>query len=133
MSANGLRAALGETATAVDATLARLLPAPEGLEGRVADAMRYATLAGGKRLRPFLLVASARLFGVEDEPALRAASAVEMIHSYSLVHDDLPAMDDDDPATWRGRRVRSGTAPECGGSRTRTDRTCCPPSTPTGR
>jgi farnesyl diphosphate synthase len=88
--------ALGETAAAVDETLARLLPAPDGLEGRVADAMRYATLAGGKRLRPFLLVASARLFGVEGEPALRVASAVEMIHSYSLVHDDLPAMDDDE-------------------------------------
>ena len=101
MSANRLTnasiaQALGETAAAVDETLARLLPAPDGLESRVADAMRYATLAGGKRLRPFLLVASARLFGVEGEPALRVASAVEMIHSYSLVHDDLPAMDDDD-------------------------------------
>ena len=96
MSANGLQQALGETATAVDDMLARLLPAPAGLEGRVVDAMRYATLAGGKRLRPFLLVASARLFGVEGEPALRAASAVEMIHCYSLVHDDLPAMDDDE-------------------------------------
>ena len=96
MSANGFKQALGETAAAVDDMLARLLPAPAGLEGRVADAMRYATLAGGKRLRPFLLVASARLFGVEGEPALRAASAVEMIHCYSLVHDDLPAMDDDE-------------------------------------
>ena len=96
MSANGLERALGETAAAVDDMLARLLPAPSGLEGRVADAMRYATLAGGKRPRPFLLVTSARLFGVEGEPALRAASAVEMIHCYSLVHDDLPAMDDDD-------------------------------------
>jgi farnesyl diphosphate synthase len=58
--------------------------------------MRYATLAGGKRLRPFLVVEGARLFGVEPEGALRAAAAIEMVHCYSLVHDDLPAMDDDD-------------------------------------
>jgi farnesyl diphosphate synthase len=58
--------------------------------------MRYATLGGGKRLRPFLVVEAARLFGVEGEGVLRAAAALEMIHCYSLVHDDLPAMDDDD-------------------------------------
>ena len=93
---SALEQALGETAAAVDQTLGRLLPEPCGIEGRVAEAMRYATLAGGKRLRPFLLVSSARLFGVEGVGALRAAAAVEMIHAYSLVHDDLPAMDDDD-------------------------------------
>ncbi len=96
MSASRLEQALGETATAVNDCLDRLLPQPAGPEGRVAEAMRYAALGGGKRLRPFLLIASARLFGVEGEPALRAAAAVEMIHAYSLVHDDLPAMDDDD-------------------------------------
>ena len=96
MSANRLEQALGETAAAVDDCLDRLLPAPNGPEGRVAEAMRYAALGGGKRLRPFLLIASARLFGVEGERPLRAAAAVEMIHAYSLVHDDLPAMDDDD-------------------------------------
>jgi farnesyl diphosphate synthase len=57
--------------------------------------MRYAALGGGKRLRPFLVVAGARLFGVPEPRAYRAAAAVEMIHCYSLVHDDLPAMDDD--------------------------------------
>ncbi len=88
--------ALNETAEAVTEALARLLPEPMGHEGRVAEAMRYACLAGGKRLRPFLTVSSARLFGVEGEPALRTAAAAEMIHCYSLVHDDLPAMDDDD-------------------------------------
>ena len=93
---SALEQALGETAAAVDQTLGRLLPEPCGIEGRVAEAMRYASLAGGKRLRPFLLVSSARLFGVEGVGALRAAAAVEMIHAYSLVHDDLPAMDDDD-------------------------------------
>ena len=96
MSANRLEQALGETAAAVDDCLDRLLPAPNGPEGRVAEAMRYAALGGGKRLRPFLLIAGARLFGVEGEQPLRAAAAVEMIHAYSLVHDDLPAMDDDD-------------------------------------
>ncbi len=87
---------LRETEAAVNETLDRLLPRPEGLEGRVVEAMRYATLAGGKRLRPFLVVASARLFDVPELAALRCAAAVEMVHTYSLVHDDLPAMDDDD-------------------------------------
>lgn len=63
---------------------------------RLLEAMRYATLGGGKRLRPFLVIESARLFGVEGASALRTACALEMIHCYSLVHDDLPAMDDDD-------------------------------------
>jgi farnesyl diphosphate synthase len=63
---------------------------------RLLQAMRYATLGGGKRLRTFLLVATARLFEVAEEAALRAAAALEMVHCYSLVHDDLPAMDDDD-------------------------------------
>ncbi len=87
---------LRETEVAVNPTLERLLPKPEGLEGRVVEAMRYATLAGGKRLRPFLVVASARLFDVPELAALRCAAAVEMVHTYSLVHDDLPAMDDDE-------------------------------------
>jgi farnesyl diphosphate synthase len=68
---------------------------------RLVEAMRYAALGGGKRLRPFLMVETARLFGQEGEGVLRAAAALEMIHCYSLAHDDLPAMDDDD--TRRGR------------------------------
>ncbi len=88
--------ALRETAAAVDATLEGLLTTPEGAEARVAEAMRYATLAGGKRLRPYLVVAGADVFDVPRAAALRAGAAVEMIHNYSLVHDDLPAMDDDD-------------------------------------
>jgi farnesyl diphosphate synthase len=62
----------------------------------LAEAMRYAVLGGGKRLRPFLLMQSARLFGVSQDASLDAACALELIHCYSLVHDDLPAMDDDD-------------------------------------
>ncbi len=85
------------TETMLDALLQ-----PHGLPGektrpsRLLEAMRYASLGGGKRLRPFLLVETARLFGLEGEGVLRAACALEMIHCYSLVHDDLPAMDDDD-------------------------------------
>lgn len=67
----------------------------------LAEAMRYAALGGGKRLRPFLLIQAARLFDVPEDTALEAACALECIHCYSLVHDDLPAMDDD--ALRRGR------------------------------
>jgi farnesyl diphosphate synthase len=88
--------AMAETSRAVDAVLDRVLPRPEGAEARVLEAMRYATLAGGKRLRPFLVAASSRLFDVPVARAHRVGAAIELIHSYSLIHDDLPAMDDDD-------------------------------------
>ncbi len=90
------KAELVAIAAATNKTLDDLLAPVSGPEGRVTDAMRYAALDGGKRLRPFLAVASADLFGVPRARSLRAAAAVEMIHCYSLVHDDLPAMDDDD-------------------------------------
>jgi farnesyl diphosphate synthase len=92
---------LVEIAEATEHLLERLL-GPQGLPGekarpaRLLEAIRYAALGGGKRLRPFLLVETARLLGLEGEGVLRAACALEMIHCYSLVHDDLPAMDDDD-------------------------------------
>ena len=73
-----------------------LLPGEIARPTRLLEAMRYGSLGGGKRLRPFLLVETARLFGADGEGALRAACALEMIHCYSLIHDDLPAMDDDD-------------------------------------
>ncbi|HEV7996977.1 MAG TPA: farnesyl diphosphate synthase [Stellaceae bacterium] len=79
-----------------DSALDRLLAVPPDLEARVLEAMRYSALGPGKRLRPFLVLASARLFGVARSCALRVAAAVEMVHAYSLVHDDLPAMDDSD-------------------------------------
>jgi len=69
--------------------------APSG-EGKVMEAMRYSALSGGKRLRPFLTVECAKLFGVSPESALTAAAAIEFVHVYSLIHDDLPAMDNDD-------------------------------------
>jgi farnesyl diphosphate synthase len=91
-----LESALGEAADAVNRTLDRLVPPVDGAERRVVEAMRYALMGGGKRIRPFLVLNSARLFDVPEIGALRTAAAIEMVHSYSLVHDDLPAMDNAD-------------------------------------
>ena len=93
---NDFDAALADAAQSVERTLDDLLPGREGPEARLFEAMRYAILAGGKRLRPFLVVTAADLFAVPRAASLRAAAAVEMLHTYSLVHDDLPCMDDDD-------------------------------------
>lgn len=91
-----LKTAMAETAGHIEETLRALLPNGDGPEARLFDAMAYSALDGGKRLRPFLAVQSARLFGVPDTQSLRAGAAIEFVHCYSLVHDDLPAMDDDD-------------------------------------
>jgi farnesyl diphosphate synthase len=101
MSANDFNSRLTAVATETDALLERLLgsaPAPSEFARppRLLAAMRHAVLGGGKRLRPFLLVEAAALFGVARERALLAGAALECLHCYSLVHDDLPAMDDDD-------------------------------------
>jgi len=87
---------LAKAAEAVNLTLERMLEMHDDPEAGLVEAMRYAVLDGGKRIRPFLTLASADLFNVRPEQALRVAAAVEMVHCYSLVHDDLPAMDDDD-------------------------------------
>jgi farnesyl diphosphate synthase len=84
------------TVKLTDSIIDRLLRAPPGLEARVYEAMRYSALAPGKRLRPLLVLASARLFGVARRSALQVAAAIEMVHAYSLIHDDLPAMDNSD-------------------------------------
>lgn len=88
--------ALADAASLTDSLLERLLVVPPDLEAQVYEAMRYAVLGPGKRLRPFLVLAGARLFGIARQYALQVAAAVEMVHAYSLVHDDLPAMDDSD-------------------------------------
>ncbi len=105
MSQNALKddfaARLAAVGAQVEAALDHLLGA-DALAGevvrpaRLIAAMRHAALDGGKRLRPFLFIESARLFGCDGAGLVRAACAVEMVHCYSLVHDDLPAMDDDD-------------------------------------
>lgn len=91
-----LQQALGRAARLVEGAIDSLLPPVEGEEARLIEAMRYATLGGGKRLRAFLAMQSATLFSVSETCAARVGAAVEMLHTYSLVHDDLPAMDNDD-------------------------------------
>jgi farnesyl diphosphate synthase len=83
-------------AAEIDQALDRLIPPPDGDEARLFEAMRYASMGGGKRLRGFLVLEGAAQFSVAREAALRVAGAIEMLHAYSLVHDDLPCMDDDD-------------------------------------
>ena len=90
-----LGAALKEVAGEVDRRFDALIPVPGDARARLYEAMRHAAIGGGKRLRPLLVVAVARLFDVAQDAALRTGCAVEAIHVYSLVHDDLPAMDDD--------------------------------------
>jgi farnesyl diphosphate synthase len=93
--------ALARHAEAIEAALGGLLPQPAGPQARLHEAMRYAALGGGKRLRPFLVAAGGAIFDVPEQQASRVGSAIELIHCYSLVHDDLPAMDDAE--TRRGR------------------------------
>jgi len=81
--------------TEVDAALAAILPRPPECPAVVADAMRYSVTAGGKRLRPILCLASAEAVGGDRSIAMPVACAIELIHTYSLIHDDLPAMDND--------------------------------------
>ncbi|MCB1720890.1 MAG: polyprenyl synthetase family protein [Rhodospirillales bacterium] len=89
-----LQNALDEVAQAVNLTIERLLPETELPEAPLYEAMRHGTLGGGKRLRPFLCMESAFLFNVPSSRARRVAAALEFVHCYSLIHDDLPAMDD---------------------------------------
>jgi farnesyl diphosphate synthase len=91
-----LLAAMKMSAGIVESALDSLLPQAEGAEQRLVEAMRYAVLGGGKRLRAFLVMEVARLFSVNETCAARVAASVEMLHAYSLVHDDLPSMDNDD-------------------------------------
>ena len=87
---------IAEAADIVTVALDELLPRADGPESRLTEAMRYAALGPGKRLRPFFALETGKMFDLPERPVLRAACALECIHAYSLVHDDLPAMDDDD-------------------------------------
>ena len=80
----------------IDSLFDALLPVPDDTSARLVEAMRYAAIGGGKRVRPLLVCSTASLFGVSRDAALRAGAAIEAIHVYSLVHDDLPCMDNDD-------------------------------------
>ena len=96
LAGEDLHAASMRVAAAVDALFEHLLRDPGDGRDRLFEAMRHAGIGGGKRLRPLLTVAAARLFGVDEQRAIRAGAAIEAIHVYSLIHDDLPCMDDDD-------------------------------------
>ncbi|MFP6696158.1 MAG: polyprenyl synthetase family protein, partial [Alphaproteobacteria bacterium] len=89
-------AKLAKAAKAVDQEMDNLLPHGQELEHRLFDAIRYTVLGGGKRLRPFLVIAGGEIFDLDMAECLRVAAAVEIVHAYSLVHDDLPCIDDDD-------------------------------------
>ncbi|MEJ2725746.1 MAG: polyprenyl synthetase family protein [Deltaproteobacteria bacterium] len=91
-----LKAYLEEKRSVVENALERFFPEPEGPAGDVVKAMRYSLFAGGKRLRPILCIAGAEAVGGEGTAVLPVACGLELIHTYSLIHDDLPVMDDDD-------------------------------------
>ena len=94
LSAN-LDEALTQISAEIDAEFDQMLSIPDDTRRPLYEAMRHAAIGGGKRLRPLLVVATAGLFNVEHDTALRVGTAVEAIHVYSLIHDDLPCMDDD--------------------------------------
>jgi geranylgeranyl diphosphate synthase type II len=96
LSPETIRLHLEQSRAAVDAELNRFLPATEEFPPSIHKAMRYSVFAGGKRLRPALCLEAGRLFGGEQQSLLRLGSAIELIHTYSLIHDDLPALDNDD-------------------------------------
>jgi farnesyl diphosphate synthase len=91
-----LRDAMADIARDIDRSFDQLLALPEDPRRRLYEAMRHAAIGGGKRLRPLLVMASSSLFHVDRQAALRVATAIECIHVYSLIHDDMPCMDDDD-------------------------------------
>ncbi|KPF52948.1 farnesyl diphosphate synthase [Novosphingobium capsulatum] len=91
-----LKPALAAIQADIDASFDALLPLPGDPRDRLVQAMRYATIGGGKRLRPLLVTATAAMYGVDRQVAVRAGTALEAIHVYSLIHDDLPCMDNDD-------------------------------------
>ena len=93
---NNLKEDLSAYAGRFNAEIANFFAYPDGKERRVSEAMHYSLSRGGKRLRPFLVYETARLFGINFEQSLNTAMALEMLHTYSLIHDDLPAMDNDD-------------------------------------
>lgn len=93
---SGIQAEMADSARLLEEVLDDLLPEALGVERGLFEAMRYASLNGGKRLRPFLALSSAGLFNVSEACALRVAASVECVHCYSLIHDDLPAMDNDE-------------------------------------
>ena len=90
-----LTAKMEQVRNQINTELDRLLPIPETKDARVVEAMRYSAIGSGKALRPFLAITVGELLGLNPTTALRIGVAIEMLHTYSLIHDDLPAMDND--------------------------------------
>ena len=101
-----LKTAMDRVSADIDQMFDRLLAVPQDPRARLYEAMRHAAIGGGKRLRPLLVRAAADLFHIDRIPALRVGVAIECIHVYSLIHDDMPCMDDDDMR--RGRPTVQG-------------------------
>ena len=91
-----IAAFLSQAKACVDECLAEIVPPADVPPTRLHEAVRWSLFAGGKRIRPALVIAAGRTFGADDKKLIRTAAAIELIHTYSLVHDDLPSMDDDD-------------------------------------
>ena len=91
-----LTAKMEQVRNQINTELDRLLPIPETKDARVVEAMRYSAIGSGKALRPFLAITVGELLGLNPTAALRIGVAIEMLHTYSLIHDDLPAMDNDE-------------------------------------
>src|ERR1035438_8566701 len=113
LSPETIRQHLEQARTLVDAELDRILPPDEEYPSSIHRAMRYSVFAGGKRLRPTLCLEAGRLFGGNEKILLRVGSTLELIHTYSLIHDDLPALDNDDlrrgkPTAHRSEERRVG-------------------------
>ncbi|WP_106638900.1 polyprenyl synthetase family protein [Allosphingosinicella vermicomposti] len=106
-----LKSAIDEIGADIDRLFDQLLAVPQDQRARLYEAMRYAAIGGGKRMRPLLVVAASNLFGIDRARALRVGLAVECIHVYSLIHDDLPCMDDDDLR--RGKPTTHKAFDEC--------------------
>jgi farnesyl diphosphate synthase len=96
VAGDGLADALKRVQSEIDSVFDAFLPVPGDTSARLVEAMRYAAIGGGKRVRPLLVVSTAEMYGVDRDAALRAGAAIEAIHVYSLIHDDMPCMDDDD-------------------------------------
>ena len=96
MSKTNIQSVLKEYSVSFNQKVEKFFPFPEGDEQRVSEAMHYSLTRGGKRIRPFLVYETAKIFGIEFEQSINVAMALEMLHTYSLIHDDLPAMDNDD-------------------------------------
>ena len=92
---NNFKDLLKQARATVDQNLENWLPLPNNLSARVVEAMRYASIGGGKAFRAFLILTTARMFNLPEQNAINIATALEMVHAYSLIHDDLPAMDND--------------------------------------